>query len=71
MSDFHNLFLDIGDHAHIQIFAEGTFGYPDLVLVTPLEREGAIDFPNTSFHKLIFISKYRDNSILRDEVAGN
>jgi hypothetical protein len=37
----------------------------------PPKREGAIDFPNTPFHKLIFISKYRDNSILRDEVVVN
>ncbi len=28
-----------------------------------------IDFPNTAFHKLSFISKYRDNSLLRNEVV--
>ena len=33
----------------------------------PLEREVATDYPNVPFYRLIFISKYRDNSILRDE----
>ncbi len=44
---------------------------PLLIHMPPLVREGAIDFPHIAFHKLIFISKYRDNSILRDEVGGN
>ena len=33
--------------------------------------EGAIDFPNIAIHKLILISKYGDNSILRDEELEN
>ncbi len=37
----------------------------------PLFREGDFDSPNKALHKLIFISKYRDNSILRDEVVAN
>ncbi len=44
---------------------------PDLTYTPHLDREEAIDFPNTALHKLILISKYRDNSILRDEELDN
>ncbi len=37
--------------------------------MSPLELEGAFDSQNIAMHKLIFISKYHDNSILRNEVV--
>ena len=43
----------------------------DLADLPPLIRErvvGSLDIPS---HKLILISKYRDNSILRDELVRN
>ena len=37
----------------------------------PLSNERATNFPYVALHKLIFISKNRDNSILRDEELEN
>ncbi len=42
-----------------------------LKAMPPLEIGGTLDSQSIAIHKLIFISKYRDNSILRDEVVGN
>ncbi len=64
----HSLTVDCG---RLTIHSSGPAFTPLLIHMPPLEWEGAIDSPNIAFHKLIFISRYRDNSILRDEVAGD